>query len=109
RPRARSPRSPRVELFVLLVLPRPARRRDALRSERLIEPFGQLARRVMAARAQELIPRGHFHEDRDASSGRDGHADEGDPQSEDLVELDVEAQALVLARGVPAFELDYQL
>src|SRR5207244_10252522 len=50
-----------------------------------------------------------FHEDRDASSGRDGHADEGDPQSEDLVELDVEAQALVLARGVPAFELDYQL
>src|SRR5580765_884188 len=61
----------------------------------LLEPLRQRASGVMAARPEELVASGDFHEDRDAAAGGHWHPDERHPQSEQLVEIVVDAEALV--------------
>ena len=73
---ARAPRLPRPPG------PPPQRRPSKL----LLEPLGERARRMMAARPQQLIARRDLHEDRDVAARRDRHPDERHAQAEDLVE-----------------------
>ena len=68
-----------------------------------------IARRVMAARAQQLVARRDFDQNRDVPAGRDRHPHERHAQPENLVELVVEAEPFVLARRVPSFELHDEL
>src|SRR5262249_17990570 len=76
-------------LFILVIVWRRRDRQHAL-AQGVLEPLSELARSVMAAHAQQLVARGHLDEDCDAASRRDGHADQGHAQAEDVEELVVE-------------------
>src|SRR5438067_6351398 len=90
----------RLELFIFFIAGGGV---DRAVAERLLEAVGERARRMMAAAAQELIARGDFDEDGDVPAGRDRHADERDPEAENLVERIVEPEPFVLTRRIPAF------
>ena len=46
--------------------------RSSARAQRLLEPVGESPRRMMPARPQQLVARGHFDEDRDVRPGATG-------------------------------------
>src|SRR5439155_2438607 len=60
-------------------------------------------------RAEQLVARGDLHQDGDAATRRDGHADQRNAKAEDFIRGGVEAETLVFTRLIPAFELDDEL
>ena len=63
----------------------------------------------MAARAEQLIARGDFNQDRNVAPWRDRHSNQRHSKTEDLVGRVVEAEPLVFARRIPPFELHHEL
>ena len=89
--------------------PRRRRRRVVGLAQLLLEPRREIARRVQAARPQQLIAGRHLDEDREVAPGRHRHVDERHLHAEQLVDVLVEPEAVVLARRIPALELDDEL
>ena len=78
-------------------------------AERLLEPRRKLARRMMAARAQQLVSRRDLDENGNAPPRRNRHADHRHAQAQNLEKLVVQPEPFVLARGIPSFQLHDQL
>ena len=64
---------------------------------------------MLAARAQQLVPRRDLDQDRDVAPGRHRHPDHRDAHAEQLVVALVEAEPIVLAAVLPALELHDEL
>src|SRR5437870_5016428 len=99
-----SPRFSVLELLVVFVWSRQARLPEGLFKTLRQRPSG-----MMAARPQQLIARGDFDQNRHASTGRYRHPDKRHPQPKQLVGLVIQAEALVFATRLPAFQLDDEL
>src|SRR5687767_9564885 len=71
----------------------------------MLEPVGQLLRRVVPARAQQLIAGRDLDQDREVASWRNRHADERKRQIQDVIPLFAQAEPVVVAPRLPPFEL----
>ena len=74
-----------------------------------IEARHQLAGRVDAAHAQQLIARGDLDENRQIAAGRNRHLDQRHLQPDQVVGGVVEPEAVVFAALIPALELHDEL
>src|SRR5262245_47229986 len=72
----------------------------------LAEAARQLARRVVPLELEEVVARGDLDEDGEVAPGAHRHLDVGKGDTEDLVAVLVEAQAVVALPGLPRVELD---